>query len=109
MVGELSDPSEANFPKSYKRNFLSFLVLLPLTTGAQNKRKRAAKGVLDSGENPALEGGVLAKDEWCILARTRAFLWVASAHGICRERPSLTGPFCGVINYVGLPHAFLAP
>ena len=66
--------------------------------------------MLDPGENPALEGrGSRQRRVVHPRARTRAFLWVASAHGICRECPSLTGPFCGVIDYVGLLHAFLVP
>jgi hypothetical protein len=41
------------------------------------------------------------------LSRTRArFCGVVSAHGISRERPLSTGPFCGAINTVALPHAF---
>ena len=71
--------------------------------------------MLDPGENPALEGGVLAKDKPCLpraraLASARArFCEVDSVHGICRERLLLTGPFCGTNNNASLPAPFLAP
>jgi hypothetical protein len=98
--------SKGNFEK-----FLSFLVLLALSTGVRNKRNRAAKGVLGLGENPGLEGrGSRQRRAVPPRARTRAFLWVASAHGICREHPSLTGPFfVGLLIKLVYPTPFLAP